>query len=183
MPDTIEKLVAVNLDEINAMPLNNFVRPDKPSDCTWHAKVQEDAALMKTNPHSVRPFIKEKQKIIPNILHAIGSTPMVKLNRIPQSMGIECDMYVKCEFLSPGGSVKDRIGYRMVQDAEDKGLLKPGYTIIEPTSGELMRQRFYLVLKMYKLFLLLLRQYWHWISHGFCCKGVSLHYCHAVENV
>lgn len=41
----------------------------------------------------------------------------------------------KCEFLNPGGSVKDRIGYRMVQDAEEKGLLKPGCTIIEPTSG------------------------------------------------
>ncbi|KAH8416623.1 hypothetical protein KR009_006541, partial [Drosophila setifemur] len=41
----------------------------------------------------------------------------------------------KCEFLNPGGSVKDRIGYRMVQDAEEKGLLKPGFTIIEPTSG------------------------------------------------
>lgn len=42
---------------------------------------------------------------------------------------------VKCEFLNPGGSVKDRIGYRMVQDAREKGLLKPGYTVIEPTSG------------------------------------------------
>lgn len=41
----------------------------------------------------------------------------------------------KCEFLNPGGSVKDRIGYRMVQDAEDMGLLKPGCTVIEPTSG------------------------------------------------
>lgn len=41
----------------------------------------------------------------------------------------------KCEFLNPGGSVKDRIAYRMIQDAEDKGILKPGYTIIEPTSG------------------------------------------------
>lgn len=41
----------------------------------------------------------------------------------------------KCEFFNPGGSVKDRIGYRMVEDAEKKGLLKPGFTIIEPTSG------------------------------------------------
>ncbi|XP_076625441.1 cystathionine beta-synthase isoform X2 [Colletes latitarsis] len=44
-------------------------------------------------------------------------------------------MYVKCEFFNPGGSVKDRIAYRMIQDAEEQGLLKPGYTIIEPTSG------------------------------------------------
>lgn len=42
---------------------------------------------------------------------------------------------VKCEFFNPGGSVKDRIGYRMVDDAEKEGILKPGFTIIEPTSG------------------------------------------------
>lgn len=42
---------------------------------------------------------------------------------------------MKCEFFNPGGSVKDRIGYRMVEEAEKQGLLKPGYTIIEPTSG------------------------------------------------
>lgn len=44
-------------------------------------------------------------------------------------------LVAKCEFLNPGGSVKDRIAHRMIQEAEDKGLLKPGYTIIEPTSG------------------------------------------------
>lgn len=44
-------------------------------------------------------------------------------------------LVAKCEFFNPGGSVKDRIGYRMVEDAEKAGLLKPGYTIIEPTSG------------------------------------------------
>uniref|UniRef100_A0A1B0GIC2 Cystathionine beta-synthase n=2 Tax=Lutzomyia longipalpis TaxID=7200 RepID=A0A1B0GIC2_LUTLO len=87
-----------------------------------------------TEPPS-RPFKPELKKIHPNILHAIGFTPVVKLNKIPQSLGIKCDMYAKCEFLNPGGSVKDRIGYRMVLDAEEKGLIKEGSTIIEPTSG------------------------------------------------
>lgn len=138
MPANGEKQpVPINLDEINAMPWKNFVRPDKPSKCTWNRNAPRDEALQKTNPHTKRPFCTEKIKIIPDILHAIGSTPVVKLNRIPQSMGIVCDMYAKCEFLNPGGSVKDRIGYRMVLDAEEKGILKPGFTIIEPTSGKI----------------------------------------------
>ncbi|XP_033227889.1 cystathionine beta-synthase isoform X2 [Belonocnema kinseyi] len=49
--------------------------------------------------------------------------------------GIKCELLVKCEFMNPGGSVKDRIAHRMIQDAEQKGILKPGCTIIEPTSG------------------------------------------------
>lgn len=83
---------------------------------------------------------------------------MIKLNRIPQAEGIECEIckciqiyitemflcihlclylyvVVKCEFLNPGGSTKDRIGWKMVEDAERQGLLKPGITIIEPSSG------------------------------------------------
>ncbi|XP_017845358.1 cystathionine beta-synthase-like protein [Drosophila busckii] len=106
----------------------DFIDPGKPSKCTWHLGTTEQT------PHTQRGFAK-CQKITPNILEAIGCTPLVKLNRIPAMEGIECEMYAKCEFLNPGGSVKDRIGYRMVLDAEEKGLLKPGYTIIEPTSG------------------------------------------------
>uniref|UniRef100_A0A1L8DZD1 Cystathionine beta-synthase n=1 Tax=Nyssomyia neivai TaxID=330878 RepID=A0A1L8DZD1_9DIPT len=106
-----------------------FVRPDLPSKCTW--SVGKDK---KDSPHT-QWKLTDRPKILPNILHAIGHTPLVKLNNIPKAEGIECEMYVKCEFLNPGGSVKDRIGYRMVADAEEKGLLKPGYTIIEPTSG------------------------------------------------
>lgn len=122
---------SINLAEINAVKLENFVRPDQPSKCTWHIGNNDE----KNNPHTKRPFIAELPKVIPNVLHAIGRTPLIKLNRIPQSEGLQCDMYVKAEFLNPGGSVKDRIGFRMVEDAEEKGLLKPGYTIIEPTSG------------------------------------------------
>ncbi|GAB0094417.1 Cystathionine beta-synthase [Sergentomyia squamirostris] len=106
-----------------------FVRPDLPSRCTWSVGKDKTGS-----PHTQWKFT-ERPKVMPNILHAIGHTPLVKLNHIPQAEGIECDMYVKCEFLNPGGSVKDRIGFRMVEDAEAKGLLKPGCTIIEPTSG------------------------------------------------
>ncbi|KAH8805609.1 tryptophan synthase beta subunit-like PLP-dependent enzyme [Xylogone sp. PMI_703] len=65
----------------------------------------------------------------------IGDTPLVRLNRIPQSLGIEADVYAKVEFLNAGGSVKDRIARRMIEEAEKSGRIKPGDTLIEPTSG------------------------------------------------
>lgn len=66
----------------------------------------------------------------------VGQTPLVRLNKIPKEEGLKCEMLAKCEFFNPGGSVKDRIALRMVEEAEKDGLLKPGYsTIIEPTSG------------------------------------------------
>ncbi len=68
-----------------------------------------------------------------NILEAIGRTPSVRLNRIGRDL--DCELYAKCEFLNPGGSVKDRIGYQMVIEAERSGRIKPGDTLIEPTSG------------------------------------------------
>ena len=68
-----------------------------------------------------------------NILGAIGNTPLVKINRLASHL--ECNLYAKCEFMNPGGSVKDRIGWRMVEDAEKSGRIKPGDTLIEPTSG------------------------------------------------
>ncbi len=71
--------------------------------------------------------------IYPNILEVIGKTPVVKINHIASHL--DCDVYAKCEFLNPGGSVKDRIGYEMVKRAEEKGEIKPGDTLIEPTSG------------------------------------------------
>ena len=72
-------------------------------------------------------------RISNNILETIGNTPMVKLNRITK--GIEAKVYAKLEFFNPGASVKDRIALKMVEDAEKSGLLKPGGTIIEGTSG------------------------------------------------
>ncbi|HVT62025.1 MAG TPA: pyridoxal-phosphate dependent enzyme [Legionellaceae bacterium] len=68
-----------------------------------------------------------------SILEAIGHTPVVKLNRVGAELS--CHLYGKCEFLNPGGSIKDRIGYRMVKAAMESGRIKPGDVLIEPTSG------------------------------------------------
>jgi len=68
-----------------------------------------------------------------SILDAIGNTPMVRLQSIGRRTG--CEILAKCEFLNAGGSVKDRIGKRMVEEAERAGVIKPGDTLIEPTSG------------------------------------------------
>ncbi|KAI2612369.1 cystathionine beta-synthase [Hypoxylon fragiforme] len=65
----------------------------------------------------------------------IGNTPLVRLNKIPQSLGIECEIYAKTELFNAGGSVKDRIALRMIEEAERSGRIKPGDTLIEPTSG------------------------------------------------
>ena len=73
-----------------------------------------------------------KSKFV-NSLELIGGTPLVKLKRVTPENG--ANIYAKLEFFNPGGSVKDRIALAMVEDAEEKGILKPGSTIIEPTSG------------------------------------------------
>ena len=67
------------------------------------------------------------------ILDAIGNTPLVKLQQIGKD--VPADIYVKCEFLNPGGSMKDRMTLNLVEQAEKRGELKPGGTIVEATSG------------------------------------------------
>lgn len=64
--------------------------------------------------------------IYDSILDHIGHTPMVRLSRLAKAEGIECDFVAKCEFFNAGGSVKDRIGKRMIEGLEKKGLLQPG---------------------------------------------------------
>jgi cysteine synthase A len=71
--------------------------------------------------------------LINNILEAIGNTPIVRFNKIGQDL--PCEIFGKCEFLNPGGSAKDRIAVRMIEIAEKEGRIKPGDTLIEPTSG------------------------------------------------
>ena len=74
-------------------------------------------------------------KIAKQLTELIGQTPLLELNKFSKSHGIETPIIAKVEFFNPGGSVKDRIALSMIEDAEKKGLLKPGATIIEPTSG------------------------------------------------
>jgi len=73
--------------------------------------------------------------VLSSVLEAVGNTPCIELQRVPKLLGLKCRVVAKCEFLNPGGSVKDRIGRLMLLDAEREGLLKPGDELIEPTSG------------------------------------------------
>src|SRR5512141_3269099 len=75
----------------------------------------------------------DKQDIKPDVLSAIGNTPLVRLNHVTR--GVKATVLAKLEFLNPGGSVKDRIGIEMIEAAEREGKLHPGGTIVEATSG------------------------------------------------
>jgi cystathionine beta-synthase len=79
------------------------------------------------------PHPHEKIQFYQNILETIGNTPLVRLNSV--TSGLACTVLAKVEFFNPGGSVKDRIGWTMVEEAERSGRLKPGGTIVEATSG------------------------------------------------
>src|SRR5687768_9792265 len=68
-----------------------------------------------------------------NILQVIGHTPIVQLNRVIQ--GLNAHFYAKLEFMNPGGSIKDRIALGLIEDAERRGLIQPGGTLVEGTSG------------------------------------------------
>jgi len=85
-------------------------------------------------PHTLenRDFTK---KIKDSILDCVGNTPLVRINNITKADGIECEVLAKCEFLNPAGSVKDRIGRRMIEDAIKQGRIKENDILIEPTSG------------------------------------------------
>lgn len=74
-------------------------------------------------------------KIYDNITQLVGNTPLVRLNSIEKEFGLKAQLYGKLEALNPAGSAKDRVGLAMIEDAEKRGILKPGSVIIEPTSG------------------------------------------------
>eukprot|EP01130_Rhizamoeba_saxonica_P000380 TRINITY_DN10346_c0_g1_i1.p1 TRINITY_DN10346_c0_g1~~TRINITY_DN10346_c0_g1_i1.p1 ORF type:complete len:487 (+),score=160.07 TRINITY_DN10346_c0_g1_i1:35-1495(+) len=96
--------------------------------CSWSIGTEEES------PHShFRP--ERNPKILNNILEQIGNTPIVRINKIGKEAGLKCELLAKCEYFNAGGSIKDRIGHRMVMDAENSGRINPGDTLIEPTSG------------------------------------------------
>ena len=73
--------------------------------------------------------------IYSKITDLIGNTPLVRIDKFAQNRGAKANIIAQVEFFNPGGSAKDRVGLAMIEDAERKGILKPGGTIIEPTSG------------------------------------------------
>lgn len=81
------------------------------------------------------PHVGRKPATVLSATELIGNSPLVRLNKVPQSLGIECEVYAKTELFNAGGSVKDRIALRMIEEAEKSGRIKPGDTLIEPTSG------------------------------------------------
>jgi cystathionine beta-synthase len=75
-------------------------------------------------------YSKEK-RVFSSVLEAVGQTPLIRMSNIFPNRNV----FLKAEFMNPGGSIKDRIGVYMIQEAEKKGIIKPGTTIVEPTSG------------------------------------------------
>ena len=83
-------------------------------------------------------FVQQEEKkmtVYKAISDLIGNTPLVELTHIEEKEGLDASVVAKVEFFNPAGSVKDRIAKKMIEDAEKKGLIKPGATLIEPTSG------------------------------------------------
>ncbi|RVE75502.1 hypothetical protein OJAV_G00017550 [Oryzias javanicus] len=129
LSDPEESGRTIQINTKNGAPERKWIRPDLPSRCKWSLGASKADSPHLQIPRTLPPTI------LPNILHRIGDTPMVRINHIPKAFGLKCELLAKCEFFNAGGSVKDRISLRMVEDAERAGILKPGDTIIEPTSG------------------------------------------------
>merc|ERR1719263_1987563 len=94
--------------------------------------------LKEPRPATYAPAIQRQvrpTKIGNSVLEYIGNTPMINCSRLVKHLGLDCQIIAKCEYFSAGGSVKDRIAFRMIREAEAAGLIKPGDTLIEPTSG------------------------------------------------
>jgi len=105
-------------------------KKEGPVKCTWTLK--DHNSLTDPHPHV---NLQKEPHILSSILDHIDNTPMVRIHKIAQKADLKCELLAKCEFFNAGGSLKDRIGKRMIEDAEKSGRLKKGDTIIEATSG------------------------------------------------
>merc|ERR1712039_313846 len=98
----------------------------------WDAELDAQFKKLQVGPKTGgRPY----KEICESALDLIGFTPMVRMSRLAKHLEVECELLGKCEFFNAGGSVKDRIGKRMVEEAEKSGRIKPGDVLIEATSG------------------------------------------------
>eukprot|EP00933_Yihiella_yeosuensis_P068546 TRINITY_DN7426_c0_g1_i1.p1 TRINITY_DN7426_c0_g1~~TRINITY_DN7426_c0_g1_i1.p1 ORF type:complete len:441 (-),score=126.63 TRINITY_DN7426_c0_g1_i1:181-1503(-) len=98
----------------------------------WDAELDEKFKALQTGP---KKGGRQYQEICDSALDLIGFTPMVRMSRLAKHLEVDCELLAKCEFFNAGGSVKDRIAKRMVEEAEKSGRIKPGDILIEPTSG------------------------------------------------
>jgi len=126
--------VIVRAREMQKMPYDSAKegKISAPAYDGWDGKLQEDfVKLSASKKAGGRPY----KEICDSALDLIGFTPMVRMSRLAKFLDIECELLAKVEFFNAGGSVKDRIGKRMVEEAEKSGRIKPGDVLIEATSG------------------------------------------------
>ncbi|APF35997.1 cysteine synthase A [Chelatococcus sambhunathii] len=88
-----------------------------------------------TKPATDKQHVPGRGRIYNSITETIGDTPLVRLDRLAKDKGVKANLLAKLEFFNPIASVKDRIGVSMIDDLEERGLIRPGATLIEPTSG------------------------------------------------
>jgi len=130
---TVDPIIA-RAREMKATPYDEAKegKVDCPEYVGWDAEISAGFKALQTGPKKGgRPY----QQICESALDLIGFTPMVRMSRLKAHLELDCELVAKCEFFNAGGSVKDRIGKRMVEEAEKSGRIKPGDVLIEPTSG------------------------------------------------
>jgi len=124
----------VRAREMKETPYNREKEGDisAPNYVGWDQELDTDFKKLQTGPKTGG---RAYEKICDSALDLIGFTPMVRMSRLASHLDLECELLAKCEFFNAGGSVKDRIAKRMVEEAEKSGRIKPGDILIEPTSG------------------------------------------------
>merc|ERR1719162_1415229 len=124
----------VRAREMKETPYNREKEGDvsAPDYVGWDKELDTDFKKLQTGPKTGG---RDYSQICDSALDLIGFTPMVRMSRLQKHLELECELVAKCEFFNAGGSVKDRIAKRMVEEAEKSGRIKPGDILIEPTSG------------------------------------------------